>query len=74
MQFPVEMALAVFDPLETSYLAAISLRQYFSEVRSGYFPEGQSIREHSDSILKGHTIWDPFEYRLLQVFLQNMVD
>lgn len=70
MYLPTEMALALFDSLETSYLSAISLRKYFFELEIGNFPEGQSIREQSSSILSGHTIWDVFEYRLFQTFVK----
>ena len=74
MHLPAEMALAVFDSLETSYLSLISLREYFSELEIGNFPEGQSIREQSNSILRGHTIWDVFEYRLFQTFVKLAED
>lgn len=67
MQFPTNMALAAFDPLETSYLSAISLKEYFSEREVGNFRAGQSIREQSRSLLSGHTIWDVFEYRVFQM-------
>lgn len=70
VHLPTKMALAVFDTLETSYLSAISLREYFSERSVGNFPEGLSIREQSVSILRGHTIWDVLEYRLYKTFLK----
>lgn len=67
MQFPTNMALAAFDPLETSYLSAISLKEYFAERKVGNFREGQSIREQSQSLLCSHTVWDVLEYRLLRM-------
>lgn len=70
MHLPARIALAVYDTLETSYLSAISLKEYFSERRVGNFPEGLSIREQSSSILRGHAIWDVLEYCLFQTFLQ----